>query len=1318
MADPALLDLYGFGGERPLFDGPLFTKDDVLPRSKENESYLGGFLASTGWGLGPDLVGVEPNEYIKRFREANPISSVVSQVVGGIAPYALGYGLGATALRAVPLGRAALGGIEAMQTTRPFTARAMSEVLNLAPFEAGRIAIGGLVAPENVGDVALSAAMDLAIAPAVGVGFQFFTGHGAKLPQLPGDGEALRIFPDYNSDASRQEKLAQLITGRANNPNMPEAQANAIDGFIQRLKTDVRLESTKKPVAPLTDGAEHEEFKRIFSGRGDIEKSNLVSRRLTVGPRQFAKTSEWEDIVAKAMLPLDWEQFVQFPRAVSFKADKTATTIDGVFRKQLVPGPDDWLLRRESGDGLFVMAKKVQGGSAPATGDVWLTLKTNDPARIMGKTVYGNAAEKRGQFWTKMTIEEDAELAAKSVFAQDFQKITNDIKFMDYVQPGLAGLAKYAAELMPEWARNAAKEGFGSVANIAKYSKKYIAPTMFQFTHNPRANWALQIARTSFEMAKARSELAIYGPQGGPANRSILRSVLAVEPNIGGIEARARALTNADMPLVTAVIRDGVSLDELAKVNPPAPVLEFFRELYAEDAKRMAELTTVQKLTGAKVREVLPEHYGVSRSWRGEYRLRLVDEQGRTLEMASGVDKPLTIKNAEDLINLYKAEGKTLRVSPEQKAPWLSDRETDLDFARMLNFAERVKTPRVYLKDVMGPRYEKLRTGVGGFAGQRDVLTRRELMDSIKSHIKRDNNLAAELVTRHYLTPHLMKLGNESYNDFGQTVARINDLAMKPGPLAKAQNAFADKLLAPALGKNSASKIASAMNAAEAHLSLYSFNMGYVALQALQPIQTLLAHLSLLKGAAPETLANLYTHSLVAGADGRPRGLVSALEPIKVLGQALRNMRNPEAKGASPELKLHFDRAATDGTITAGSIEEYIGQSSEMALKLRDVTKGDVSFTKWLGSMSRFAPAIAERFSRTVSFSAGHLVGSKWFGLEGEQLYQFAKRATERTNYLYTTADRPRIFTGAFGSSFGLFKNWLAHNIFDWAQYTSEAFARGNWAPLLWATGSNAAVAGVAGLPLYGLADGASRILSNKSIMEHLYSGYAPGDDTSRTDALYFGLPAFLGVSFQASASSPFSNPPRDMEFMYSWALIDRMTKIGKFAGYAMDQWYAQGEHPIKSDRTRDLFQYAFSPRVAYKAWSQVEDGALKSIRNGRPLIQGVTENERVANALGFTPLKIAKAYELSEDLWKEIEKRNALVTTFGEAWYQAQARQDQGAMQEVLAKAMASGVDLSRVFKSASERQRRDSGEEIERNFRAIANANLRRVQMGISRD
>ena len=128
--------------------------------------------------------------------------------------------------------------------------------------------------------------------------------------------------------------------------------------------------------------------------------------------------------------------------------------------------------------------------------------------------------------------------------------------------------------------------------------------------------------------------------------------------------------------------------------------------------------------------------------------------------------------------------------------------------------------------------------------------------------------------------------------------------------------------------------------------------------------------------------------------------------------------------------------------------------------------------------------------------------------------------------YNYSAADRPRVFTGPLGTVFGQFKNWSAHYIANMLEYAGEGFNHNNWSPLVWQMAGTTAIGGVSATALYPMAETVNGWISDKSLMENIYtrmgggSGDAMGGNLA--DGVFMGLPMFAGLSLSGSAADPF----------------------------------------------------------------------------------------------------------------------------------------------------------------------------------------------------
>jgi hypothetical protein len=662
-------------------------------------------------------------------------------------------------------------------------------------------------------------------------------------------------------------------------------------------------------------------------------------------------------------------------------------------------------------------------------------------------------------------------------------------------------------------------------------------------------------------------------------------------------------------------------------------------------------------------------------------RRRISDEKGTLIAVASGRNPLELDKSAKELQARYGGS-----IGKER----LSGQENDMQLANELYEARKRAGVSLRLGAKPGTM-ENERLGIKGYMGDLNPLDKKDLFSIVARNVEGKLKYQAELSVKHDLFPDLL----DTYSRYGkevgdQLVLRMNQMGGRKGAIDKATNQAVTRVLGKFLGTNSADKLAGAYNQAEATLTLMAGNLAHPALQAMSFIQTVLPKIAMFRGVPPGRWGEVMGILPEFGANGQVIGTVGHLDPILLTAKALKGIVRPDRL----QQKM-LARAGSDGVIAPKFLEEFVGQKSLFGESIKDAgLSGTNPVAKYLLKLSSYPATKMEELSRAHSFLTGHSLAQRLApDSTPEWQYQFAKQFTYRTMYQYAAADKPRMFAGPLGGVYGLFKNWMFHNIADWSNYAGEAFLRNNWAPLLWATGGQAAIGGAASIPLIGLANGAYKMFSNSSAMQDLYEGFGP---SRTTDALYFGLPAFFGVSLQGNASGPFSNPTRDINFMFNASVMDRAAKVGKFLGYVSDQ-QGLNSNPFESDRTWDLAAYAFGPRIMYKSMAQVEDGALKAIRNGQPIVDGITFGEASLNALGLTPTRIAKTYELSEELWANRERARGQTTRLGEAFAQGMARGDEKVMNFVVAH----GYDLSSILRSATNRLRDQTTPMIPYEFR-----------------
>ena len=1288
------------------------------------------------WNLNPQsLIGDKPDQDLQDWQAEHPWANLGSAMVGSAPYYVAGAGLGGAALRGGLFGARAAG---LMSKAAPFAVRApiasaaVRTGLELVPFEGARLAASAAFAqdPEALTDTGIAAGLDLATAGLFGGGAQFI--RQLKVPRVADPGHKLKqMFPDFDETLSAQEQLQRMYQLKsAIKPEEKEVHELLDAGITQRMGL-VRFEGTNENryVKGFVGEGDAKDFRRFFkTQQTDVEGASILRRRFMTRPvGGFKDEQSWIQAWKETGLPEEAFSYIQYPRQVSFGKEAGAKDFQDSVKKSLAPVANGWWLREEADTGLYVMAKKLTGSETAATpADKWVLFKTSEPNKLVGDEVVTGAANRSAIFYNK--VQQKINAAAKAELLKSNPEALDAIddafvaavpkqKWLQKIAPTTSRIK----EMMPEELLSASKEMQTQLGDHWQWFKGLVAPAQAQFRYAPQAEYTRMRAQNLYAAADAKANMALYGDQWQDKGQNLYKSVFG-QRKVGGLKGAVDGLKDEDMPLVTSIIGRRLKPDEANDLLSAAPgeqrqrimaVLNLADEL---QAKMMNEVRGTQKIAGLAQVEPMEGHYGVPHLWQGSWRMRVEDEMGRTLAYGSGKTAQEAVDSARALTARY---GGSLAWDRPRKADAASD-ELAADLVG------RIQRKRdATLKSVgSAPMTHLDRQGVLGFLGGEKPLSRDELFDIMKSHYGRQYKYVADTLVRHKLAADVIESGRQYGKEvFDQLGYRIAKMSGAKGWIDKGINEGVDKLLAPALGHNSADRIAGAVNQTEFALTQLFGNLGFPISNALTFVQTALPKIALVLRTPPERLMEFYHFAPAFDKNGQARGITGILEPIKISSRAFKSMAKPD----DIEREI-FARGAREGVVAPKYVEEFLGEKSRVGGTVREALQGKGGWGKLIRNLSEWPAAKTEEFSRAHALMIGSVLGRRLFGIDAtmsakdrELLYQFAKQFAFRSMYQYSTADRSKIFNGPIGGMAGLFKNWMFHNIADFGTYAGEA-ARGNLAPLAYALAGTGAVAGVGGLPLYGAADQISRWVSDKSLMQQIYSTFGSPDESNFSDAIYYGLPALAGVSLQNTTAGPFSNPVKDLNFLFNFAVLDRASKIGKLFGDTYSQWEA-GQNPFEDDRTLDLAAYAFAPRTLYKALAQVEDGALKSIRNGAPIVdvQGMKlagiDTNWLKNTFGLTPPKIARAYQLSEELHSDQDRLKAMTTQYGEAYARAMERGDSQGMQAALAGAMGAGADLGKVMRSAQARIRAQQRDALEYDYRMLPGAAERLEQLGLWR-
>ena len=1247
-----------------------------------------GFVRSLAWSI-PGLIGVNPPDDVAQWEAENPGAAVVAGILGTAGPY-LGWW---KAARAIPgLKNHIERADKIAKSEAPFLGGAQREILAFAPFEGARVAgafFGGEDVAEHFGTtfqgtdrVLMSAGMDLGIVGLAGGGLQKLGSWGSREKPSPLSGVDLRDTP--------QRALQTL-----------RAKPDADPGTINNLERQVRLDAPergKRPVQMLEDSGTAQGISRLFKAGSStgLDKKKFAQG---VDGSLFDTTDEWRAAAKAAGIEKHWDH-VQWPRYVRPKTDKAKSNVESAIKRGLkgVDSERGWYMGRDTGDGLFVMARKVNERD-------WTVFKTDAPGLFVPNTkVFADSMARRAAAFGQR----DIGIKELEVPGTDVWNTVARVAKMPLIETrGMddrAGAVKKIAQQL-------GIDDLGGDSELLyranRFIKDTLAPTMLQFSGNPVAARVIAVAQASRAAADAAAERLFHG---GRVLRDDVTNLFQaiykgadVQPT-GNIRSMIRELGESPEELKNFRMAWLASADpeDAAKLfGLGSKGMQLYRELVKIDDERFAALNAIKRELGQDEFVPLPWHLGISRTWTGDHRIPIYNVQGRTEGYASGRTLKEAQEDAAQILEMARREGQELTVGKPMLAGSL---DLDAELLKRLMEPGARNVARLRSKAYAPDRLTKERKGARFFKGDMSELSADDIEKLVFKQLRDYKTYEAKLATQHAVAKDLLDLAQEDRQLAESVLKRVGLIFEEQGPIAKGINEGFDKVFSPVLGRNSASKIVASSNKLLFRLTLGFANTAYNMANMLTFMQTAFPHLAFLTTAHPARISQYYTMWPMEGEKALRH--VGALDIFKIMGQSFKEMGKP-----SPQLLKHFERGAAEGVWDPRFVEEYVGETSRKVLNFRGVMNGEQPFSEFLGAAADFLPSISEKFARGHSFAMGHVFFKNVMGItDDELLYQLSKQFTEKTQFMYATGDRAQIITGPLGSSFGIFKNWIMHYLGWMGAYAGEGVARGNWKPLMFMMGGTASVGGIGALPFYMTGDALSRWLSDETIMQHTYNAFggtsregpvagAPLPIGHVSDAVMYGLPAFLGFSIQNQVSIPFMDPGADAARLMSFAWWDRMKAAGRTMGAAIDHWDATGQSPTRDPHTLQLLMRTIAPKNVYRTTQVIQDQTIRSLNTGYP-ITTLTPGERIAYSFGLNPRWIESRFRVADELWRDQDKRLTAVKRYGEAYAEAMQSRDKREMQQILLRALYEGVDISSVLKSADARNANFQTELIDRQF------------------
>lgn len=1326
------------GGNAPKSSGPLLGQNFTVGEK------------ITGFGLSalesfPELFGIEPTQATQAYRAQNPVSGFLSQAVGAFVPY-----LGAAKVaRAAPLTGNFIRGAEALG--RGSASRlALGTAAEAAVVETGRVGLGvsGLPTaaytavtgrtPEerSFGDLTLEAAFNIGAGALGGAAFGALSGRLARktpfgnirgLEQAAPDQPMpvrLRAFNEFVRKAQdpldplepAPELLQRVVRERDNLMRMnlegalPKISDNGVSVRSGTYRTD-----QGKAFRPIINerknrgsGEVSSFFNRLNSSRGGGGLTRTM--RLIVDPKRgFESEKELAESLGGAGLSREEialettdafvlrvnpgvgrksrETFVdaapdarRLLSAVPERAASSNLTRAQSIQKRLSGGKavskigNGWNLFRESGeDGMFVLTKKVRGGLEPAEGDEWMILRTDNPGAFDPQS-----AKLQKEILRSGYFPESPEGTKIGVGLWDA-----DSDFDSLVRDKIGTTERKA----PPGGRIGA-----AASELVDLAGDYVAPSAPGAARNPLANATFQRIKNLEAFVEDRVDVIMRGRQLLDNTKSMGRQILSFkEVASEGLHDMAMKLTPDQVDQWAEVLRMEIPVEQLDDMvmrglldDPVADLLKAqqnYSDKLLADAETLNKVVTnvrAEKLTGDFIAR--KGHYSISRERPGGYRMFLNDEAGEIVgEVAAATPDELNLRAAEVIADQLKRNGRQLY-------------EGAFVDTVLADPGEIVK----YQAAIRKPGFLNARGNLLGHELEGKKLTNKDVSRLIEKNIKRRENFIRDIVLVEKTAPALSQLDREAPNMAQFVRKRLALLQGDEGEFGRAQNQIMDKALAVVglSGKDSASAI---VRTTQKVLSDFQFGFANLVnpLQNIMGIvQTVLPEISFASRVSQASAHN-YVSLPVFDGTNRLTGSVSMLSDIKLFYASMKNAAKPfgELDPAHQELIYQMMR---ERYLAPRFAEEQFGVNGALLADPKRAFESTESFVEFFGAANRVLVTKSEEFNRMIALNAAYEIG-KIRGMNQGQLTVFTREFLSKTSFNYGTIDRATVFTTPVGSLLGTFKNWMFHYTANMIKYATGG--KETLPAFFWQTGATALLGGAAATPfVMPLAEGASKFLTDKPLMESLYAGLG-ADNEEIADGIIYGLPGMMGVSFSSQIGSPGADPERDATMMFSLAMSDRMRALGTGVKDAISAYAVTGESPFTDAGVRDQMVRALAPRSIYRAMAAGENGAIRSMATGYDVAR-LGPGSAALYALGFNPTELEKTYEVYEKVRTSQTKKKAMTQEFGKTLAQAWADGDTVLANRVFARAMAVGVDTSSVLRSAEARTER--GEETQLEFAA----------------
>lgn len=1142
------------------------------------EEVLKGFAGSMAYSI-PELFGFDPPDYVRQYRYDSPIGGFASSALGSSVPYIGWY----KASKYVPAFERTLAKIGAgYEATAPFATGAARAAARFVPLEVGRIGVNQAWGDSSFGEMASSAALNLALEGTAGGLINAALMGKKKLPKASDLGVAIDTPPQIQLRAWRRELSSR-----------PPEQMPAITARMNALTQAIRNE---EPIAKtahvwkLAEGKDSNDLESLFQvGQSD----DFQIKKLINGQHHFEDEGVWKNLLGENGIQVEtpeggFEDFIRYPRVVTPKNESAAWVASQRIKKNMTEIGDGWHIAKEAEDDMYILAKKMKDG------DIFVT-KTDSPDYFFKRANAMAAKTMDENIWVKQQYDAVPSRGRVADRAIDFlqkmpwrvvQTATNISKPYQGATVAFAKLANITGTT----------EGLATmkdskmIGDFKGFINRALLPRRLQFRGAPELDFALKQAEAIKDEASMTAD-DVY--MGRPTGEIVGQSLIARS------NARDKGL-----------VRPNLIENAINKIKPA-------------DVEKLSKLA-MESPSQARLAQ---------------------------MQLAGDLD--------EDQFNLLEAFRKAGHETNQditlQKAVWGELKPiSDYVIPKKLGISEIPKTKPELTRMVSTQIY-------GAYKSMAEQSIRNTMQDQMR------------MAMLNY--PEHAKIFKDRYND----------LLGVPRPSAVAINKMADNLLAPIVGKDSASTIAGFANR-----TLVTFTLG-----GLETAFNVVNVLSGITQAIPEIMYAMnaqqmgrydYSTYFPAMGSGGPVGTMSIPNPLKIMQGGFKMLRNPDET-----MTQLYNMAVVDGTVAPRNLEEFAGEGARSLVGVRQAFK-DGNYLSGMEALALLPMQRSEQWARTITYTLAANT-ARMSGMDDLiQIHRLAKEITQNSAYMYGQAYRPAIFNNPVGSVFGLFQNWYMNYVGSMMDYAGAGIKYGHWGPLLWQQSSLAAIGGITASPLYGLAEAFNDEFSNDGLTKNIYSMM----EEEHADGILYGLPAYLtGLSVSSSVGV---DPVRSLQSLYSPALFDRIGSLGQAVKISFDNYSATGQSPFESDDVRRKLVQAFAPRSIQRAFQVMSDGAINSSSTGYPVLKNPSISDKVFHAMGISPLELAKSNREANMLYNDKQARRALVSVMGNAYSEAMDARDSRQMWEIIKAAQMQGVDIHSVMKSAAARNKAGNSSLMER--------------------